>query len=145
MIGTNIATLRKKYGMTQEAIAEKLNVSRQTIAKWERGDSEPDMESCVKLAELFEVTLDDLVNYEDENEEEGMGIPPKGKHFFGSVTVGERGQIVIPQKARKVFGINPGDQLLILGDEERGLAIVPQKGILGIMSMVFGGKNIDNE
>lgn len=145
MIGTNITTLRKKYGMTQEAIAEELNVSRQTVAKWERGDSEPDMGSCVKLAELFEVTLDDLVNYEDDQEEETMGIPPKGKHFFGSVTVGERGQIVIPQKARKVFGINPGDQLLILGDEERGLAIVPKKGILGIMSMVFGSKNIDNE
>lgn len=145
MIGTNITTLRKKHGMTQESIGEELNVSRQTVAKWERGDSEPDMRSCVKLAELFEVTLDDLVNYEDDPEEETIGIPPKGKHFFGSVTVGERGQIVIPQKARKIFGINPGDQLLILGDEERGLAIVPKKGIWGIMSMVFGGKNKDNE
>jgi len=48
----------------------------------------------------------------------------KGKHIFGSVKVGERGQIVIPKDARDVFGIKPGDILLVLGDESRGIAIV---------------------
>lgn len=47
----------------------------------------------------------------------------KGKYFFGSVKVGERGQIVIPKDAREMFDINPGDQLLILGDEKKGIAI----------------------
>jgi AbrB family looped-hinge helix DNA binding protein len=48
----------------------------------------------------------------------------KTKHLFGSVKVGERGQIVIPKKAREIFGIEPGDILLVLGDIERGLALV---------------------
>ncbi len=47
-----------------------------------------------------------------------------GKHIFGTVKVGERGQIVIPKKAREVFSIHPGDTLLVLGDEKRGIAIV---------------------
>ena len=46
---------------------------------------------------------------------------PKGKHIFGTVKVGERGQIVIPKEARELFDINPGDTLLVLGDEEPGL------------------------
>lgn len=48
---------------------------------------------------------------------------PKGKHIFGTVKVGERGQIVIPKEARELFNIQPGDTLLVLGDEEKGLAI----------------------
>lgn len=47
----------------------------------------------------------------------------KEKHFFGSVKVGDRRQIVIPIDARKMFDINPGDQLLVFGDEKKGLAI----------------------
>ncbi|MDI9577138.1 MAG: AbrB/MazE/SpoVT family DNA-binding domain-containing protein [Thermoproteota archaeon] len=49
---------------------------------------------------------------------------PKGKHIFGMVTVGEKGQIVIPKKARAIFNINPGDQLMVVGDESSGLAII---------------------
>jgi AbrB family looped-hinge helix DNA binding protein len=48
---------------------------------------------------------------------------PEGKKFYGSVTVSERGQIVIPADARKDFGIKTGDKLLIFGDLERGLAM----------------------
>ena len=48
---------------------------------------------------------------------------PKGKHIFGTVKVGERGQIVISKEARELFDKNPGDTLLVLGDEEQGLAI----------------------
>jgi AbrB family looped-hinge helix DNA binding protein len=48
----------------------------------------------------------------------------KTKHLFGSVKVGERGQIVIPKEAREIFGIMPGDILLVLGDVERGIALV---------------------
>ena len=46
------------------------------------------------------------------------------KHLFGSVKVGERGQVVIPKEAREIFGIKPGDILLVLGDTERGIALV---------------------
>lgn len=49
---------------------------------------------------------------------------PKGKHLFGLVRVGDKGQIVIPKQARDIFGIKPGDQLLVLGDEAQGLALM---------------------
>ena len=50
---------------------------------------------------------------------------PKGKYAW-TATVGEKGQIVIPKQAREIFGIEPGDTLVLLGDEKRGIAI-PQK------------------
>jgi len=50
----------------------------------------------------------------------------KGKYIFGTVKVGERGQIVIPKEARDKFGIESGDSLLILGDENKGIAIVKE-------------------
>ncbi len=49
---------------------------------------------------------------------------PDGRHIFGTVKVGERGQIVIPKAAREIFNIKPGDTLLLLGDEAQGIAIV---------------------
>ncbi|UNK19556.1 AbrB/MazE/SpoVT family DNA-binding domain-containing protein [Paenibacillus sp. N3/727] len=49
---------------------------------------------------------------------------PDGKYIFGTVKVGEKGQIVIPKEARDVFDIKPGDSLLLLGDEKQGIAIV---------------------
>lgn len=49
---------------------------------------------------------------------------PKGKHIFGTVKVGERGQIVIPKEAREIFNIKPGDSLVMLGDEASGLALM---------------------
>src|SRR5690625_3734609 len=98
MINMNLKRLRNLHQYTQEMLAEELGVSRQVIAKWERGDSTPELSFCVKLAELYDVTLDDLVNYNEK--ESGLAVPPKGKHVFGSTTVGERGQIVIPKKAR---------------------------------------------
>ena len=123
MISENIVKLRKKHKFSQEEVAEKIGVTRQTIAKWENGESVPDVIHSNALAELFDVTLDSLVNFQES--EEGMKeVPPKGKHIFGSVTVGEKGQIVIPVKARRIFNINPGDDLIVLGDEERGLALM---------------------
>jgi AbrB family looped-hinge helix DNA binding protein len=53
----------------------------------------------------------------------------KTKHLFGSVKVGERGQIVIPKEARELFDIKQGDILLVLGDVERGIALVKADAI----------------
>lgn len=137
MISMNLKTLRKINKYTQEEVAEKINVSRQSVAKWENNESVPDINSCVKLTKLYNVTLDNLVNYSQEKS--GVAIPPKGKYFFGSVTVGERGQIVIPKEARELFDINTGDKLLVLGDEEKGIAIVHQRDLINFM----GGMGVD--
>ena len=137
MIHVNLSVLRKRSGMTQEQVAERLGVSRQALAKWERGESVPDMDHCAALAKLFSVSIDDLVNYSEG--ESGLGIPPKGKHFFGMVTVGERGQIVIPKEARELFRIRPGDKLLCFGDEDRGLGIVPCRALETLMELMEHG------
>lgn len=131
MIHTNLIHLRKLYQYTQEDVARKVGVSRQSVAKWESGESLPDLDSTKALAKLYHVTIDNLINYDEDSAE--ISIPPKGKHFFGAVTVGERGQIVIPQEARRLFKISPGDKLLILGDEDRGLAIVHQRDIINFV------------
>lgn len=64
---------------------------------------------------------------------------PKGKYFW-TVTVGEKGQIVIPKQARVIFDINPGDNLIILADEERGIAIPPKSEFEKIYKNIFGDK-----
>ena len=65
-----------------------------------------------------------------------MGAP-KGKHAW-SVTVGTKGQIVIPKEARELFGIRPGDTLLLLADEKRGLAIPPKSTFGTLFAHIFG-------
>lgn len=134
MINENLKTLRTLHRLTQEEVAEKINVSRQVVAKWEKGESVPDINSCLALANLYGVTLDNLVSYKEEVE--GIAVPPKGKHFFGIVNVGERGQIVIPKKAREVFKIKAGDSLIIVGDDERGLAIVPETYVKEFFNLI---------
>ena len=62
-------------------------------------------------------------------------VPPRGKHIFGMVRVGEKGQIVIPAKARKIFDIKPGDNLVVLGDEGQGIALLKEENLLQMLSM----------
>ena len=125
MFCDNLVSLRKMKQMSQEQLAEAVGVSRQTISKYETGEALPDIDKCKVMAELFDVSLDDLVNY--DKQASGLGIPPKGKHMFGLAKVGDKGQIVIPAKARKIFGIEPGDNLVILGDETQGLALIVER------------------
>lgn len=61
---------------------------------------------------------------------------PKGK-FIATVNVGEKGQIVIPKGARDLFNIQPGDTLLLMADEDRGIAIVPNDAYLDFANMVL--------
>mgnify|MGYP003559863099 FL=1 len=73
-IGERIAEERKKKGMTQEDIAEKLNLSRQAISKWESGSSFPDTENLLKLSLLFSVSVDYLLKGEMVGEKNEEGI-----------------------------------------------------------------------
>ena len=134
MIGANIQSRRRAVGLTQEQLAERLDVSRQTVAKWEAGDTTPDLANAGALAQVLDVSLDALVTFDAEGS--GLPMPPHGKHLFGTVTVGERGQIVIPKQARDLFGIAPGDALLVLGDEDQGIAILKADEFMDRVAML---------
>ncbi|MGN0342138.1 MAG: helix-turn-helix domain-containing protein [Roseburia sp.] len=75
--------LRKQKGLSQEELANRLNVSRQTISKWEVGDSTPDMEKLAAISDLFEVSLDELVmGKEPVTEKISSATPPLAKPEF---------------------------------------------------------------
>lgn len=61
----------------------------------------------------------------------------EGKHIFGMVKVGEKGQIVIPKEARQLFNIKPGDTLMLVGDESQGLAIITDETMSRLFSGIF--------
>ena len=137
MIGKNLQKLRKQRSLTQEALAEAVGVARQTIAKWETEESAPDLEMSGRLANVLNVSLDDLVNAPEDELDGKPGM--RGKHMFGMVTVGDKGQIVIPVRARRVFNINPGDQLMVLGDEGKGLALINAQMFITMMEEMKHG------
>lgn len=68
-LGESLAQARKKAGLTQEAVAEKLGVSRQTISKWETDETLPDIRQSKKLASLYHMTLDELVDFDIDVQE----------------------------------------------------------------------------
>lgn len=131
-ISRNLRELRKYNKFTIEQVAEKIGVTRQAVAKWENGDSVPDVVNCLALANFYGVSLDELIHH--NTEEAGYGIPPKDKYIFGITKIGERGQIVLPKEARDVFKIKKGDSFVVLGNEDPesyGLALVPTELFAG--------------
>ena len=65
-LGENLKKLRKEYNLSQEQLAEKLNISRQAISKWESGKAYPDIDNLILLRDIFNTTIDDLVLREDK-------------------------------------------------------------------------------
>lgn len=136
-IARNLADLRQRCRYTQEEVAERIGVSRQAVAKWESGESVPDIVNCDALAQLYDVEMEALLHFDPEQAQ--MHIPPRGKHIFGTVRVGERGQIVLPKQAREVFQLRPGDLLVVLGDESLehpGIALMKEDFFLQMTRMV---------
>ena len=64
-----------------------------------------------------------------------------GKYLFGICKVGEKGQIVIPKEAREVFGLKSGDSLVVLGDVNKGLAVVKAEVFNSVTEDILGGDN----
>lgn len=144
MLKDNLVMLRNIHGFSQEELAEKINISRQAYAKWERGDTMPDIEKCSRLAEIYGVSIDSLVKTEKV---EGIGtIPPAptGKNIWGSVTINERGQIVIPKAARDQFALTGGQRLIVLSDEE-GIALIPAEKFEARMKAVLAYASVIND
>ena len=124
MLKENLVMLRKLNGYSQEQIAEKIDISRQAYAKWESGATVPDIEKAALLAQVYGVTLDSLMQTENVD---GIGLlppAPQGKKIWGSISIGDRGQIVIPKAARDKFALKAGDRLIVASDEV-GIALLP--------------------
>ena len=124
MLKDNLVMLRKLNGYSQEQIAEKIDISRQAYAKWESGATIPDIDKAALLAQVYGITLDSLIKTESVD---GIGIlppAPQGKNIWGAVSIGDRGQIVIPKPARDKFALKAGDRLIVASDEV-GIALLP--------------------
>lgn len=91
-IGTNIASYRKRSGLTQAGLAEKLNYSDKAVSKWERGESIPDVLTLMQLAEQFEITVADLL--EDPN-----ALPEETTRF--QQAMGQVSEKALKRKANK--------------------------------------------
>ncbi len=116
----NLKLYRKQSGMTQEQVAEKLGVSRQAVAKWESGESLPDIENIIALSDLYGTSVDFLVR----NMTQPVSDPEGRRHMFGMTMVNDKGQITLPKKCRELFGLGAGTALLVLADEDKGIALV---------------------
>ena len=143
MLRDNLIMLRKLNGFSQEQVAEKINISRQAYAKWESGATIPDIEKAALLAQMYGVSLDSLMKTETA---EGVGVlppAPLGKNIWGTVTIGERGQIVIPKAARDKFALKTGERLIVLSDEN-GIALLPaeafERQLQELMDRISGKK-----
>ena len=123
MLKDNLVMLRDLHGFSQEEVAARIGISRQAYAKWETGATVPDIEKCSILAEEYGVTLDSLMHAEASKERGAFSAAPKGKNIWGSVTMNDRGQVVIPKGARDKFGLAAGSRLIVLSDEE-GIAMI---------------------
>lgn len=124
MLKDNLMMLRKINGYSQEQVADEIDISRQAYAKWETGATVPDVDKAAQLARFYGVTVDALLKTENV---EGLGtLPPApvGKNIWGSVTLGERGQIVIPKAARDHLNLETGQRLIVASDEN-GVALIP--------------------
>ena len=141
MLNDNLIMLRKINGYSHEEIAEKVGISRQAYAKWEKGLTIPDVEKCGLLAELYETTIDALVS-SGKRDDLDIVVPPapKGKSIWGSVTINDRGQIVIPRGAREKFNLTGGQRLIVCSDE-MGIALIPaetfEENMKKAMEMVY--------
>lgn len=122
-IADNLKILRYRNGYTLEAIAEIISVSRQSVAKWEAGDSVPDIVNCVKLASLYKISLDELVNLPLKNVEIDDFVLEKDR-ICGVLDVSQEGTIRIPDTVMDAFQIHRGDKVLLLADKKQGIALV---------------------
>ena len=76
------------------------------------------------MAKFYGVSIDSLVHQDEAVGKARVAPAPVGKHLWGTVAMGAKGQIVIPKAARDTFHLSEGDRLVVLGDEEQGIALI---------------------
>ncbi len=126
--------VRQSARLTQEQLAEKMNVSRQSVAKWENGESIPDIAKCCELAKIFNMEIEDIASMFIQKYDTGLPHP-KNKYLFGVSRIVDN-KIILPEEALKVFELKNGDDLIVLGDITQGIALLPKKGYNDFISLV---------
>ncbi len=132
--------IRMMKKMTQEDLAEKMNVSRQSIAKWESGESVPDIVRCGELARILELDIQDILELFDPSaarQTPGRSPHQHNKFVFGVSKI-RSGSILLPLDALKAFRLQEGDELIVLGDLNQGLALIPKKEFDQLTEIIQG-------
>ncbi|MBS5112615.1 MAG: helix-turn-helix transcriptional regulator [Coprobacillus cateniformis] len=121
MLGENLMKLRKKQGLSQQAVADLLNVSRQTISNWELNQGAPTIDKAKELAKLYHVSLDDLT----ENEVEVVCSKQRDVHVLYNL-IGKLCKIDC--KESSLYLDSPSkDQFLVLDVNEQWLKVKYQR------------------
>lgn len=137
-LGNNLFQARKKAGLSQEMVAEKLGVSRQTISKWETDETIPDIYQSKKLAKLYNLTLDELIDFDidikeieeiikntDEEKESKINWTnawskkyPVLKNYTQQVDISKYSTIIrkLLDSLKDNYGFNELDSMLVLKD-----------------------------
>ncbi len=137
-LGNNLFQARKKAGLSQESVAEKLGVSRQTISKWETDETIPDIYQSKKLAKLYNLTLDELIDFDidikeieeiikNTNEEKESKINwtnawskkyPVLKNYTQQIDISKYSTIIrkLLNSLKDNYGFNELDSMLVLKD-----------------------------
>ena len=137
-LGNNLFQARKKTGLSQEMVAEKLGVSRQTISKWETDETIPDIYQSKKMAKLYNLTLDELIDFDidikeieeiikntDEEKESKINWTnawskkyPVLKNYTQQVDISKYSTIIrkLLNSLKDNYGFNELDSMLVLKD-----------------------------
>lgn len=117
-IANKLYELRKKNGLSQEALAEKLGISRQSISKWERAESSPDTDNLISLAKLYNISLDELLLNdvkEYENNSENQEDEPPQSDSGENASVQDDDSEEIPDVGHKFVNVNDGENIVHVG------------------------------
>ncbi|WP_434309937.1 helix-turn-helix domain-containing protein [Hominifimenecus sp. rT4P-3] len=144
ILADKISLLRKKSGWSQEDLAEQLNVSRQSISKWESAVSIPDLDKIIKLSQIFGVTTDYLLK-DDQGEEDLVFIKSEGDSAMRKITLEEASTYMelVQKSSRRIAPavsaciVSPIVLLYLLGLSQAPDAVLPHGAALGIGLIVL--------
>ena len=122
ILSEKIIMLRKKYGWSQEELAERLDISRQSVSKWESGASIPDLERIVGMSQLFGVTTDYLLKDEMEETEFADGMTPEITE--GKVITVEEANTFLEATRKYAARIAPAVSLCVLSPVVLSVVVV---------------------
>ena len=122
-LSENLRILRQQHGYTLEQLGEIIDVSRQTIAKWEMAETLPDVVHCVRLSTLFQVTLDQFVTMPIQQLNQGESANDDSGRVLGVIGVGEDGQIRLPIRCFNCLRFGREKKYCFLQTSNKGLRL----------------------